>query len=591
LEKSSFFNSVAGDRKYQASDFASFFNSLLTNGVFPNPSTNLQVISNNNMTITVKAGKAWINGYVYINDSDLILPVTVADGVLKRIDRVVIQYSTINREIKIKVKKGTFASSPFAPILQRDADIYELGIADISIVNGATSITQANITDLRLNTTYCGWVNSLIQADTTAIFNQYQAWFTTQSGTYNNQMIENEAAFQVQFNTWFDTVKEQLSGDIAGNLQNQITQLDTDLGDLEETVTSHKADYLYQTAGGTATVITLTGVVLEDGHPKTFIASANNGGVATTVNSKPLYKPNTTTSPTLIAGKAYTLWYNLAGDRFFIKASAEGTATTAQVLAGVPFSNETDTGLIGTMPEQGSPTLQPGATIPAGHYSGGSVANPNPSSGNQTYSTAGTYSFTVPSGVTRLLVELWGGGGAGGTSSTSYTYNPNGAGGGEFVCGLLNVTPGQVISAVVGAGGIAPTSPGTGGNGGNTSFGTMTAIGGGGGWSQGTGGTGGVNGSVPLIACAGAIGNTGTGGGCSGGGGGFPTVGTNQNSGNVSPAQLGIVAGGKGGTGATSTSYATSGTSPGGGGGSGTYLNNTYGKGGDGGTGRIYLKW
>ncbi|MBU3153892.1 hypothetical protein [Clostridium estertheticum] len=54
MEKSSFFNSVAGDRKYKASNFADYFNSLLTNGVFPNPSTNLQVINNNNMTITVK---------------------------------------------------------------------------------------------------------------------------------------------------------------------------------------------------------------------------------------------------------------------------------------------------------------------------------------------------------------------------------------------------------------------------------------------------------------------------------------------------------------------------------------------------------
>jgi hypothetical protein len=248
LEKSSFFNSIAGDRKYQASDFAAFFSSLLTNGVFPDPSTNLQVMSNGDMTVTIKVGKAWVNGYVYINDSDLILPVTVADGVLKRIDRVVIQYSTINREIKIKIKKGTFASSPVAPILQRDADIYELGIADISIVNGSTSITQANITDLRLNTTYCGWVNSLIQADTTAIFNQYQAWFTAQSSAYNTQMAENEVAFQTQFDEWFATVQNQLSGDIAGNLQNQITDLsgtgrttETVKGNADALVT-HKAD-------------------------------------------------------------------------------------------------------------------------------------------------------------------------------------------------------------------------------------------------------------------------------------------------------------------------------------------------------------
>jgi hypothetical protein len=225
LEKSSFFKSIAGDRKYKIEDFAAFFNSLITNGVFPNPSTNLQVLSNSSMTVTIKAGKAWINGYVYINDSDLILSVEVADGVLKRIDRVVVQYSTINREIKIKVKKGTFASSPVAPVLQRDADIYELGIADILVSNGSVSISQSNITDLRMNTIYCGWVNSLIQADTTAIFNQYLDWYNSKTSQYQTDMAAMETQFQADFNTWFDTIKGRLSGDVAGNLANQINAI------------------------------------------------------------------------------------------------------------------------------------------------------------------------------------------------------------------------------------------------------------------------------------------------------------------------------------------------------------------------------
>ena len=41
-EKSSFFNSVSGDRKYKAEDWASYFGALIGNGVFPNPATNLQ---------------------------------------------------------------------------------------------------------------------------------------------------------------------------------------------------------------------------------------------------------------------------------------------------------------------------------------------------------------------------------------------------------------------------------------------------------------------------------------------------------------------------------------------------------------------
>ena len=106
---------------------------------------------------------------------------------------------------------------------------------------------------------------------------------------------------------------------------------------------------MYETAGGTGTAITLSMQPLKQGYNKTFIASANNNGATTIINGKNLYKPGTTTSPKLISGKAYTVWYNSVCDCFFIKASATGTATPAQVLAGVPYSNENETDLVGTL--------------------------------------------------------------------------------------------------------------------------------------------------------------------------------------------------------------------------------------------------
>ncbi len=108
------------------------------------------------------------------------------------------------------------------------------------------------------------------------------------------------------------------------------------------------SDMVYQIAGGTATALTLTiRGSLVNGYPITFIASANNGGAATTINGKKLYKPSTTTSPNLISGKAYTVWYNSTGDCFFIKASAEGTALAKDVRKNATFSNDNDTGISG----------------------------------------------------------------------------------------------------------------------------------------------------------------------------------------------------------------------------------------------------
>lgn len=131
------------------------------------------------------------------------------------------------------------------------------------------------------------------------------------------------------------------------------TDVEVALQENANNIKTHLTDNVYQVAGGTSTALTLTiQGTLATGYPFTFIASANNGGAVTTINGKKLFKPNTTTSPNLITGKAYTIWYNSTGDSgngcFFIKASAEGNATIADVLAGKIFSNDTDTGLVGT---------------------------------------------------------------------------------------------------------------------------------------------------------------------------------------------------------------------------------------------------
>ena len=268
MEKSGFFNSVNGDRKYDAGFMAEFFASFIGNGVFPNPSTGLQVIANNDMSITVKTGQAWINGYYYANTSDLILSLDVADGVLSRIDRIVLLYNTIERNITAKVKKGSFASSPVTPALQRDADAYEIALADISVNAGAISISQANITDLRLNTSLCGIVHGTIeQVDTATLFNQYQTWIQEKKSQYDTDIIlwiaskqaeyQNwydtiitakqdeidamELQFQNDWDTWFASVQTALEGDIAGNLLNMINGLAGD-GRTTETVMGNAAE-------------------------------------------------------------------------------------------------------------------------------------------------------------------------------------------------------------------------------------------------------------------------------------------------------------------------------------------------------------
>lgn len=163
--RSGFFNSVNGDRKYKAENMAEYWGSLVGNGVHPEPETGLKVVSNDDMTVTVKPGKAWINGYFMKNDDNYTLDIDVASGILNRTDRVVVRLDKSDREIRLEIKKGEEGSETDALELQRDADAYELGIAEISVRAGAISILQSDVKDTRKDRALCGLVDSVIAGD------------------------------------------------------------------------------------------------------------------------------------------------------------------------------------------------------------------------------------------------------------------------------------------------------------------------------------------------------------------------------------------------------------------------------------------
>lgn len=144
-----------------------------------------------------------------------------------------------------------------------------------------------------------------------------------------------------------------------------------------------------------------------------------------------------------------------------------------------------------------------------------------------TKTTTGTGTFVVPTDVYKIKVTCIGGGGGGGLRTTS---NPGCGGGGGGACiKVITVTPGQVYSYNVGAGGaVGPANSGKGSDGGNTTFsGYTTAL-------AAYGGTGGsfaaLQGGVGGGASGGDLNLTGSTGGQSsnqlGIGGQAPLIGT-----------------------------------------------------------------
>lgn len=222
------------DRVYLAAQFAAYFASFIGNGVYAEHSNQLQVVAmpTPQMQVSVEKGQGWINGYWYENTESISLAIDVADGVLNRVDSVVLRLGFSERNMWVAVKKGTPAISPSAPALTRNADYYELQLATIDVPASSIKITQAQITDTRMNQNVCGWVTGVVdQLDTTTLFNQFDAWYD-----------EHTTSWQEQFNTWFVTIQGQLSGDIATQLQSQIIALNEKTDGYFECTTNFSSD-------------------------------------------------------------------------------------------------------------------------------------------------------------------------------------------------------------------------------------------------------------------------------------------------------------------------------------------------------------
>jgi len=156
MEKSGFFNSLGGDRVYDAGDFAAFYGDLFTNGVFYESDMSLKVTPSGAMAVNVAAGSAWINGYRYFNTSTMTLALFPSSASYSRIDRIVLRWSLLDRSIRLAVLKGEDSTAPVPMELSRTPDVWEICLADVSVPVGSGIVQETSILDTRLNPSLCG---------------------------------------------------------------------------------------------------------------------------------------------------------------------------------------------------------------------------------------------------------------------------------------------------------------------------------------------------------------------------------------------------------------------------------------------------
>lgn len=219
MERSGFFNSITQadgteDREYTVNEFAEYFSTFIGNGVFIDPVSQLKVLATESWDIKLTPGKAYIDGYWYSLDEEktFTLPANISgrpktyaiECVLNRPDRAISSLLNVNYD-------------PSTPLDTKN--LHRLILALIEVSPTATSVYQRDIKDTRPFSEYCGYVHALVD-----------------QLNFDGMFIQFDDAFK----TWFDEMKNQLSTDAAGNLQNQISTLKNDTLITEQTIQKYK---------------------------------------------------------------------------------------------------------------------------------------------------------------------------------------------------------------------------------------------------------------------------------------------------------------------------------------------------------------
>lgn len=270
-----FYNSVSGDRKYNAIQMSSIFDGIIRDGVLQHVGTALMVKESEGMIVNVGVGRAWFNHTWTLNDALLPLTVPTSEVILNRIDAIVLEVDAREsvRANAIKVIKGTPSSSPKNPEMVKTNDRWQYPLSYIRVNAGVTSIRQADITNC-VGTSDCPFVTAPLEMmsidaliaqwgdqwkafyeaqtsdmESTNAFwkQQWSSWYKEQTTemattnafwkrqweewfyTYVNSNTAEMAAWRKDttdaFLKWFNELQVILEGDAATNLANQLLML------------------------------------------------------------------------------------------------------------------------------------------------------------------------------------------------------------------------------------------------------------------------------------------------------------------------------------------------------------------------------
>lgn len=252
-----FYNSINHDRTYDAAQWGQVFDGIIKDGVYETYKKAMVVkASNNNNEVIVQPGRAWFNHTWSFNDADLPVSMPEPETFYDRIDAVVLDIDSSNasRTNKILVVSGDPGAGPLRPTLINTTEHHQYPLAYIKRKGGVAKITASDITNA-VGTSACPFVVGVLEVMNidnllTQWTDQFARYMNTKKAEWNSfqntqeyKMSQYEAQFfawmeneksqyyefldhnEIAWRNWFDHVQEELDGNVAGHLQEEIDEI------------------------------------------------------------------------------------------------------------------------------------------------------------------------------------------------------------------------------------------------------------------------------------------------------------------------------------------------------------------------------
>ena len=203
--KYGYFNSVNGDRKYNAEDMTMYFKGIVSDGIFQTIGDMFVVTAGDGLTVTVGTGRALVNTHWIENTTVLKLNLGSA-SVSSDVYKMIVLRCDLSDNIR-SVSIITKSNTSGAIILTNNDTITELCIARVCIRKNATAVSQSDIRDCR-GSSYCPWITGLInQVDISQLNEQFYKYYEEQTAELNAYMQKQKD----EFDEWLSTLQKELT--------------------------------------------------------------------------------------------------------------------------------------------------------------------------------------------------------------------------------------------------------------------------------------------------------------------------------------------------------------------------------------------